>query len=144
MPKPLLSPAELQALVEDPNRWVQDLVAAEITGIPAASLRRLRFEGKGPRYAKVGNSVRYQIAWLLEFIAARVVETSDTAKAQPPAQPPPVNLPGTYERCLSGHYYAVVRGDEECPTCEQLAELRAEIARLLQKLDSIRAITEIV
>lgn len=31
-------------------------------------------------------------------------------------------LPGTYEHCMSGHYYAVVRGDEECPVCKFIAD----------------------
>ncbi len=40
-------------------------------------------------------------------------------------------LPGTYERCLAGgHYYACVRGDEECPTCTQISALREVVARL--------------
>jgi hypothetical protein len=34
-------------------------------------------------------------------------------------------LPGTYVRCMSGHYYAETRGDEECPICEELTRLRA-------------------
>jgi hypothetical protein len=37
-----------------------------------------------------------------------------------------MNLLGTFERCLSGHYYAVVRGDEECPVCDQIKQLREE------------------
>lgn len=29
-------------------------------------------------------------------------------------------LPGTFVRCMSGHYYARTRGDEECPICDKL------------------------
>jgi hypothetical protein len=43
-------------------------------------------------------------------------------------------LPGTYERCMSGHYYPVVRGDEECSTCAQLADRDAHIAELKKVL----------
>lgn len=78
MPKPLLSPAELQALLEDPNRFVSDNIAAEVIGIPVGSLRRWRFESRGPRYAKIGACVRYRVAWLQEFIAQRVVETRES------------------------------------------------------------------
>jgi hypothetical protein len=35
-----------------------------------------------------------------------------------------VNLPGTFVRCMSGHYYACTRGDEECPHCCALASAR--------------------
>ena len=51
------------------------------------------------------------------------------------------DLPGTYERCLSGHYYAVVRGDEECPVCKQIQGLRREIDRLRALLEDGQDIT---
>jgi hypothetical protein len=43
-----------------------------------------------------------------------------------------MSLPGTYEHCMGGHYYAVVRGDEECPVCARIAELEARVERLTQ------------
>lgn len=43
-----------------------------------------------------------------------------------------MTLPGTYERCMSGHYYACTRGDEECPTCNNLSRKEAEIAALIR------------
>lgn len=49
-----------------------------------------------------------------------------------------VFLPGTYARCMSGHYYAQTRGDEECPICEQLAELRSQLDRALSELVEAR------
>lgn len=46
-----------------------------------------------------------------------------------------VFLPGTYHRCLAGgHYYAVVRGDEECQICEQLTELRSQLSAATQRI----------
>src|SRR3954452_19090985 len=77
-----LSPAERNAIIDDRNRWVSDTVAQHVTGIPRATLRRLRHEGRGPRYVKTGWSVRYKIAWLLEYIEQRTVETRDTAPEQ--------------------------------------------------------------
>jgi predicted DNA-binding transcriptional regulator AlpA len=77
-----LSPAERNAIIDDRNRWVSDTLAEHVTGIPRASLRRLRHEGRGPRYVKTGSSVRYKIAWLLEYIDQRTVETRDTARSQ--------------------------------------------------------------
>ncbi len=50
-------------------------------------------------------------------------------------------LPGTYERCMCGHYYACTRGDEECPICKKVAswnnritQLEAENARLTAEI----------
>ena len=74
----LLSPAELEAIISDPNRWVQDTIAELIVGTPRATLRRLRHEGRGPRYMKDGVSCRYKVSWLLEYIAERVVEPRDS------------------------------------------------------------------
>jgi hypothetical protein len=49
-----------------------------------------------------------------------------------------LELPGTFVKCLAGgHFYACVRGDEECPICEKLAERDAEITRLTQALKHI-------
>ncbi len=77
-----LTPAELQEIVSDPNRWVSDTIAEPVVGIPRASLRRLRHEGRGPRYVKCGASVRYKVAWLQEYLTARIVETRDSARPQ--------------------------------------------------------------
>lgn len=68
--------------VHDQNRYVSDVVASEITGIPFPTLRRWRHERRGPRYVKVGGSVRYKVAWLNEYMAQRVVETRDSARPQ--------------------------------------------------------------
>ncbi len=38
-----------------------------------------------------------------------------------------MQLPGTYIRCMSGHYYAATRGDEECPTCQQVRKLQEAV-----------------
>ncbi len=77
-----LSATELEAIVGDPHMWISDTLAQHVIGIPRASLRRLRHEGRGPRYAKCGSSVRYKVAWLLEYIAERVVETRDSKKRE--------------------------------------------------------------
>lgn len=39
-----------------------------------------------------------------------------------------MTLPGTYVRCMSGHYYCSVRGDEHCPTCQAIASSQRVIA----------------
>jgi hypothetical protein len=35
---------------------------------------------------------------------------------------------------MSGHYYAMTRGDEECPICKRLAESKAECTDLKMRL----------
>jgi hypothetical protein len=74
----ILSRSEIEEIVSNPDQWVADTVAALITGIPRGTLRRFRAEGRGPRYRKTGRSVRYKVAWLLEYIAQTTVETSET------------------------------------------------------------------
>jgi len=82
-----LSADELRQIVSDPNRWVSDTIASQVTGIPRGSLRRFRHENRGPRYAKSSSnlrsgSVRYKVAWLLEYIERCIVETSDSQQPQ--------------------------------------------------------------
>jgi hypothetical protein len=60
------------------HAFVPDTIAATLIGSTPATLRRWRYEGRGPRYTKIGSTVRYKVADLESFVAARVVETSDT------------------------------------------------------------------
>lgn len=75
---PQLSSADAREMLGNPNRFISDRVAEQITGIPVATLRRWRYEGRGPRYVKIGSSVRYNVTWLLDFLMERVVETRDS------------------------------------------------------------------
>jgi hypothetical protein len=72
---------ELEAIIADPNLWVSDTVGALITGIPRGTLRTFRVQGRGPRYRKDRWSVRYKVEWLLEYVAERTVNTSDSRPA---------------------------------------------------------------
>jgi hypothetical protein len=72
------SRAELEEIIADPNRWVAEIPASQIMGIPRGTLRRFRMHGRGPRYRKVGGAVRYKVTWLLEYIAQTTVETSES------------------------------------------------------------------
>lgn len=74
-----LSSKELAEIVGNPNLFVQDTVADQITGVPSASLRRYRHEGRGPKFVRTGFSCRYKVAWLLEWLNERIVETRDSA-----------------------------------------------------------------
>lgn len=52
--------------------------AAEYLGIEAGTMRVWRNSGKGPRYIKVGGSVRYRVDALERFIKAQTRETEDS------------------------------------------------------------------
>ena len=52
-----LSPAELREILADQERWVSDAIAEFITGIPASTLRRFRFEGRARGTSSAANGV---------------------------------------------------------------------------------------
>jgi len=52
--------------------------AAEYLGISEQTLARMRSEGRGPRYVKLGGRIFYRAPDLDAFINARVVETADS------------------------------------------------------------------
>jgi predicted DNA-binding transcriptional regulator AlpA len=52
--------------------------ASRCLGIAVATLRRWRWAGKGPRFCKIGRSVRYELIDIQAFVvAARRQSTSD-------------------------------------------------------------------
>jgi len=55
--------------------------AAELTGISVSSLRKLRITGGGPRFAKLGNRVRYRVCDLETYIEDRVVSSTSELQA---------------------------------------------------------------
>ena len=57
---------------------VDEIKAAQLLDLSVKTLRRWRWAGKGPRFVKLGASVRYRLSDLDEFIAAgRRTSTSD-------------------------------------------------------------------
>jgi hypothetical protein len=57
-------------------------VAAEILDVSKTFLNKLRMTGGGPRYVKLGHSVKYVIPELLPWAMARArTSTSDTGEA---------------------------------------------------------------
>lgn len=75
-----LSAAEIQRLLQNTGVYVSDAIGAQLIGIPVSSLRRWRHEGRGPKYSKIGASVRYKVEWLLQYLEQNIVETSDTLR----------------------------------------------------------------
>jgi excisionase family DNA binding protein len=55
--------------------------AAEYLCVGVSTLNRLRITGGGPRFAKIGNSVRYRIADLDRYVERHIVKsTADAAR----------------------------------------------------------------
>ena len=52
------------------SQFVKEQRAAEILGLSVKTLRGWRLRGNGPRYAKLGRSVRYAICDLEDFAAS--------------------------------------------------------------------------
>lgn len=53
--------------------------AAELCGISQMTMRKWRTMGEGPRFVKLGRSVRYRQEDILTFIAGRVFENTTQA-----------------------------------------------------------------
>ncbi|MBO9377416.1 helix-turn-helix domain-containing protein [Sphingomonas histidinilytica] len=50
--------------------------AAEYLGLATNTLEKMRVHGTGPKFAKLGRAVRYRVADLEDYIAARVVSST--------------------------------------------------------------------
>lgn len=62
---------------------VPDKIAAAILGVQVQTVRRWRWAGTGPRYRRIGGSVRYLVADLREF--EKIIETRDSKPQEVPA-----------------------------------------------------------
>lgn len=56
-------------------------LAAAHLGLNVQTLANWRYRGKGPRYFRVGNAIRYDIADLDAWLGARAVEPQGVAYA---------------------------------------------------------------
>lgn len=56
------------------SNLINEDAAAQLMGIQRNTLTRWRWEGRGPRYCKIGRSVRYRPEDIQAFIARTVVE----------------------------------------------------------------------
>lgn len=55
--------------------------AAEHVGLSASTLNKMRVEGRGPRYMRLGNRVIYRRQDLDAYLERSVVETTDSRAA---------------------------------------------------------------
>lgn len=59
-----------------PTKWLSEREVALMTGISLSTLRKHRHLMKGIRYSKVGRSVRYEEADVVNFMRSKRIEPS--------------------------------------------------------------------
>ncbi|MDQ3148995.1 MAG: helix-turn-helix domain-containing protein [Chloroflexota bacterium] len=64
-----------RAQTSDTTRALTEREVAELLGLSVATLRAWRHRGKGPRFLRLGRSVRYLPADLADFVRASAVDT---------------------------------------------------------------------
>jgi len=58
---------------------------SEYLNIPKGTLEQWRYLGRGPKYLKLGNAIRYQIETLEAWIADRICESTSAYDSLPEA-----------------------------------------------------------
>ena len=65
----------LRATRSDTTRALTEREVAELLGLSVATLRAWRHRGKGPRFLRLGRSVRYLPVDVADFVRASAVDT---------------------------------------------------------------------
>ena len=65
----------------DTARALTEREVAELLGLSVATLRAWRHRGKGPRFLRLGRSVRYLSSDLDAFVRASAVDTSSVSSS---------------------------------------------------------------
>ena len=60
-----------ELLMKDRNDLLTEKQVAEKTGLSIKTLQAWRWYGKGPKYVKLGKSVRYKVGDVLDWIEER-------------------------------------------------------------------------
>jgi len=73
---------DMPKLESKKHQFVSTKTAAEYCGISAATLKRWRYEGTGPKYYKPAGRVLYDIVDLCEFVQAAIHVPSSSRTAE--------------------------------------------------------------
>jgi predicted DNA-binding transcriptional regulator AlpA len=65
----------------DPDAALNEAQVAEFLGVSVRTLQAWRVRGGGPRYVKIGRSVRYQRRQLVAFQQSHTVSSTTEAEA---------------------------------------------------------------
>lgn len=75
-----VSPQDVEALMQ--SRWMSTEELAVVLGISKSSVEKMRLQGRGPAYYRMGRIIRYAAADVVRYIRTSRVELD--ASAQPP------------------------------------------------------------
>lgn len=67
--------------MSDTTRALTEREVAELLGLSVATLRAWRHRGKGPRFLRLGRSVRYLPADVADFVRASAVDTTSVSSS---------------------------------------------------------------
>ena len=65
----------------DPARALTEREVAAMLGLSVATLRAWRHRGKGPRFLRLGRSVRYLPSDVADFVRASAVDTTSVSSS---------------------------------------------------------------
>ena len=71
-----------RAARSDTTRALTEREVAELLGLSVATLRAWRHRGKGPRFLRLGRSVRYLPSDLDDFVRASAVDTTSISSSE--------------------------------------------------------------
>ncbi len=69
------------AQTSDSTRALTECEVAELLGLSVATLRAWRHRGKGPRFLRLGRSVRYLPSDLADFVRASAIDTRSVSSS---------------------------------------------------------------
>ena len=69
------------AQMSDTTRALTEREVADLLGLSVATLRAWRHRGRGPRFLRLGRSVRYLPSDLAEFVRASAVDTTPVSSS---------------------------------------------------------------
>jgi predicted DNA-binding transcriptional regulator AlpA len=67
--------------LSEATRALPEREVAELLGLSVATLRAWRHRGKGPRFLRLGRSVRYLPADVADFVRASAVDTTSVSSS---------------------------------------------------------------
>ena len=67
--------------MSETTRALTEREVAELLGLSVATLRAWRHRGKGPRFLRLGRSVRYLPADVADFVRASAVDTTSVSSS---------------------------------------------------------------
>ena len=74
-------PTTQRGQMSDTTRALTEREVADMLGLSVATLRAWRHKGKGPRFLRLGRSVRYLPSDVADFVRASAVDTTSVSSS---------------------------------------------------------------